>query len=76
MLVAFLIVYSIIMPTNPFEEILIAMATEIAEASSKGPLRDDQVMSIFRANLNPFPPQVQDKFQSLFNVRDLLNPKQ
>ena len=64
------------MPNNPFEEILITISTEIAKASEKGPLFEDQVMSILRTNLNPFPPQVQDKFQSLFNVKELLNPTQ
>ena len=62
------------MPVNPFEEILISMATEIAKLGPE--LSEDKVMFILRGGLNPFPVQVQDKFQSLFNVKDLLNPKQ
>jgi len=73
MLVVFLIAYNILMPTNPFEDILIKMAEDIVKLGPK--MTEDQVMFILRGALNPFPPQVQDKFQSLFNVKDLLNPK-
>jgi hypothetical protein len=61
------------MPTNPFEDILIKMAEEIVDIGPN--MTEDQVLFILRSNLNPFPPQVQDKFQSQFSVKNLLNPK-
>ena len=64
------------MPTNPFEDLLKEIATQIADASSKWPLNESKVLSILRSNLNPFPPQVQDRFQSQFNIQNFLNPKQ
>lgn len=62
------------MPTNPFEEILLKMAADIVKLGPK--ITEDQVMFILRGGLNPFPAKPEDRFASLFNVKDLLNPKQ
>jgi hypothetical protein len=62
------------MPTNPFEDILIKAAEEIAKLEQ--PAKEEQILFILRKWLNPFPSKPEDRFASLFNVKDLLNPKQ
>lgn len=62
------------MPTNPFEEILIKAATEIAWL--KAPVKEEQVLFVLRKWLNPFPLKPEDRFSSQFDIKKFLNPNQ
>lgn len=66
------------MDANPFEELLIQVAKEIANqslAQQWKPMLDWKILSILRSAFNPFSTKPQDKFQSNFNIQNILNPK-
>lgn len=59
------------MPTNAFEELLLQMSTEIAEASQAWRLDEGDVMFIVRKRLNPFDQKPKDGFQQLIKIWDM-----